>query len=108
MCGIIMLVINMIIDSVIQKEFQRNEKMILQYENVLNSLPRGSIICRKNEYFYLKYREGSKVHDKYIGKNGKAVDEMREKLSYRKHCEKMLATLKDEQKLIIKMMEVTA
>ena len=47
----------MLIQSVVQTEAARNEKMIQQYENLLSNLPRGSLICRKKEYYYLKYLE---------------------------------------------------
>ena len=59
----------MLIGSVIKNEAIRNEQMIAEYEKLLSDLPRGSIICRKNEYYYLKYRENGKVCDKYISVN---------------------------------------
>ena len=55
----------MLIDSVVQKEAVRNEQMILQYESLIEALPKGSIACRKNGYYYLRYRENGKLHDKY-------------------------------------------
>lgn len=58
----------MLIKSVIQNEAIRNEQMILEYEVLLSELPKSSLICRKNEYYYLKYREKGKVCEKYIGK----------------------------------------
>ena len=57
----------MLIDSVVQKEAVRNEQMILQYESLIEALPKGSIACRKNGYYYLRYRENGKLYDKYIG-----------------------------------------
>lgn len=104
MCGIITLVINMLIYSVIQNEAERNGRMIRQYEELITTLPRGSLICRKNEYYYLKYREGGKVCDKYIGKDPKVVSDIRSKLERRKHYEDMLASLKQEQKEIQKIL----
>lgn len=94
----------MLIGSVIKNEAIRNEQMIAEYEKLLSDLPRGSIICRKNEYYYLKYRENGKVCDKYIGKDPAAVSDVREKLEQRKHYEKMLSALKAEQKTISKIM----
>ena len=60
-CGIIAAVINMLIESVIQKEAQRNLQMIRQYEDLIAQLPKGSLICRKREYYYLKYRQDGKL-----------------------------------------------
>ncbi len=79
--------------------------MIRQYESLISDLPRGSLICRKNEYYYLKYREGGKVHDEYIGKDRKVVEEIKDKLELRKHYTQMLSALKQEQKAIRKILE---
>lgn len=79
--------------------------MIIQYETLLSNLPKGSIVCRKNEYFYLKYRENGKVCDKYLGKESSKVNEIREQLAQRKHCEEMLTALLQEKKAIQKILE---
>ena len=92
----------MLIRSVIQSEAERNEKMIRQYEQLICDLPRGSLICRKKEYYYLKYREGEKVRDEYIGKDPEVVANIRSKLEMRKHYMQMLSVLKQEQKAIQK------
>lgn len=95
----------MLIQSVVQNEANRNENMIRQYEALLDELPRGSLICRKQEYYYLKYREDGKVCDKYIGKDPKVVSDIRSKLELRKHYTEMLAALRQEQKAIQKILE---
>ena len=95
----------MLIHSVVQKEEERNKQMILEYERRILELPKGSIVCRKNEYYYLKYREGGKIHDKYIGKDITIVEEVRNKLVLRRHYVKMLSALKKEQKAIHKILE---
>ena len=74
----------MLIDSVVQREAVRNEQMILQYESLIGELPKGSITCRKNGYYYLRYREDGKLYDRYIGKGAEKVDAIREKLALRK------------------------
>ena len=79
--------------------------MIRQYEKLISALPKGSLICRKNEYFYLKYRKNGKVCDDYIGKDKEKVLKIREQLEQRKHYEKMLFALKQEQKVISKILE---
>jgi len=96
----------MIIDSVIRNEALRNNQMIEQYEKRIDGLPKGTLILRKNEYYYLKYRnQDGKVCDDYIGKESEKVADIREKLEQRKHYEKMLAALRQEQKTIQKILE---
>ena len=97
-------VIIMIIDSVVRNEALRNNEMIQQYENLISNLPKGSLICRKNEYYYLKYRKNGKLYDEYIGKNPEIVTKIKEQLAKRKHYEKMLSELRQEQKAIEKIM----
>ena len=95
----------MIINTVVKNEAARNNEMIRQYEKLISALPKGSLICRKNEYFYLKYRKNGKVCDDYIGKDKDRVLKIREQLEQRKHYEKMLSALKQEQKEISKILE---
>ncbi len=95
----------MIINSVVKNEALRNSEMIQQYEKLISELPKGSLICRKNEYFYLKYRKNGKVCDDYIGKDRERISQIKEQLEQRKHYEKMLSALKQEQKVINKILE---
>ena len=95
----------MIINSVIKNEAIRNKEMIAQYEKLLEALPKGSLILRKKEYYYLKYREDGKLHDDYIGKDPEKIAEIKDKLEQRSHYEKMLASLKKERKVIAKILE---
>ena len=95
----------MIINSVIKREALRNHQMIEQYEQLIAELPKGSLILRKNEYYYLKYRKDGKVCDEYIGKDPDVVSQIKEQLELRKHYEKMLLALRQEQKAITKIME---
>ena len=93
----------MIINSVIKNEAIRNREMIAQYEKLLEALPKGSLILRKKEYYYLKYREDGKLHDDYIGKDPEKIAKIKDKLEQRNHYEKMLASLKKERKVIAKI-----
>lgn len=95
----------MIINSVIKNELLRNEKMIKQYEDTIKDLPKGSLICRKKQYYYLKYRKDGKIHDDYIGKDPELIEKTKEQLKQRKHCEKMISELKQEQRVISKILE---
>ena len=92
-------------NNVIEKESLRNEEMIRQYEDLIASLPKGSLICRKKEYYYLKFREDGKLRDQYIGKDPEVISSVREQLEQRKHYVKMLSALKKEQKAIHKILE---
>ena len=105
MCGIIILGDGMIIKAVIEKESARNRHMIEEYERLIAQLPKGSLILRKNEYYYLKYRKDGRVHDEYIGKDPQKVADMQDKLEQRRHCEEMLASLRQEQKAINQILE---
>ena len=95
----------MLINIAVKNEAVRNEQMISEYEKLISALPKGSLICRKNEYYYLKYRENGKVCDKYIGKNMDLVEDIKEKIKLRKHYLDMLELLKEEQKTIHKVLE---
>ena len=95
----------MLINSVVKNEAVRNEQMIAEYEKRIAELPKGSLICRKKEYYYLKYRKDGKVCDEYIGKDPDVVSQIKEQLELRKHYEKMLLALRQEQKAITKIME---
>lgn len=99
------MVIIMLIEKIVKEEAYRNQRMIQQYEQLLTMLPRGSLICRKNEYYYLKYREGGKLFDVYVGKSGTEIEKLRDQLQHRKHCLDMLSMLRQEQKKIAKVLE---
>ena len=54
----------MMIESIVKKEAVRNQKMIEEYEAQIRDLPKGSLVCRKGEYYYLKYRKEQKELEK--------------------------------------------
>ena len=94
--------------EIIQEEAQRNLLMQKQYEVKINQLPKGQIIIKKvgnHEYYYLKYRDGKKTVTDYIGRDKKKIEDIRNQIDKRKHFEKMLAELKEENKLIQKVIE---
>lgn len=94
----------MLINTVLHNEAARNARMLEEYRCLLAQLPKGSLIYRK-DYYYLKYRENGKVCDKYIGKAGSTVDQLREQLNLRKHYSDMLNALEQEQRTIHKLLE---
>ena len=95
----------MLINTVIQRETDRNAQMNREYEALIADLPKGTLICRRNAYYYLKYRENGKVCEKYIGKDENAVSDVKHKLELRRHYTEMLSALKEEQKKINKILE---
>ena len=95
----------MLINTVIKNEAIRNKQMIEEYEKLIQNLPKGSLICRKKEYYYLKYRKDGKVCDDYIGKDPNVIANVNEQLERRKHYEKMLLALRKEEKTITKLLE---
>ena len=106
MFGIIYMGIGMsLVKSLIDKEFVRNQNMILAYEKELSILPKGSIktkIIGNKSYFYLNYRDGKKVISKYIGKEENASF-VKEQLERRHQIELMIKKLKQEQRQIKKL-----
>ena len=98
----------MLIRSVIQNEALRNERMIREYEALLAELPKGSLVCRRKEYYYLKYRENGKLNSikfRLYSHMARIREIFRNKLALRKHYAEMLSALKQEQKTIHKILE---
>ncbi len=94
----------MLITSIVKEEYERNQKMIDEYENLITELPKGTLVVRKG-YYYLKYREGEKVFDKYVGKDEGVILELKNKIALRKHCLEVLCKIKKENKAIQKILE---
>lgn len=95
----------MLIRSIIQNEYERNAQMISEYDALIDALPKGTLVCKKNGYYYLKYRDGDKVRDKYIGKDSTIVEQVRTQIALRKHYSDMMTALLREQKAIQNIME---
>lgn len=93
------------INIVLEKEKQRNENMRLMYEKRFLMLPKGSLFIRElkgKKYCYLKYRDGKNVVQKYVG-TIEQKENICAQIEERKHLEKLIEMLKEEQKLITKM-----
>lgn len=92
--------------QIIEKELERNEKMIKEYEVELSKLPKGKLTIKKinsRSYYYLKFREGEKIITKYVGKDNIDLTELYDQLDKRKHIEEMLKQLKSERKELEKV-----
>ena len=95
-----------IISTLLIKEKNRNEKMIIEYTRELDILPKGTIKEKKVKdkiYYYLLFREGDKVITKYLGKNEESLSLIKEQLERRKQLERMLQKLKEEKTQIKKL-----
>lgn len=95
-----------ILSTLLIKEENRNNNMILEYMNELETLPKGSIRPKKvngKTYYYLTFRDGSKVVSKYIGKNELDLTNIKEQLSRRKQVEEIIKKLKEEKIQIQKL-----
>ena len=53
-----------------------------------------------NNYYYLKYRQGNKVKNDYIGKDENAVEIIRQEIEKRKYLQAVLKRLKIEYRQI--------
>ena len=94
----------MIIDT-IQKEKRRIEYQLEKYRNVMNELPKGSLIKRNKNgliYYYMNSRINGKVVSKYIGKD---AGELPSQIEKRKHTESMIKLLEEELKIANKALE---
>ncbi|MBU0574546.1 MAG: hypothetical protein ABIJ26_06665 [Candidatus Margulisiibacteriota bacterium] len=70
----------------------------------LSSLPRGSVKSRKisgKTYYYLQFRKGKKVVQKYLGKA--APLELSKQLKERRNLEEQLKKVKDSAKMLKKI-----
>ena len=95
-----------LLSKIILEESQRNSLMQQEYMSKIVQLPKGTIVRKKvgnHEYYYLKYRNGKKTVTDYIGRDQKKVDEVMTQIDKRKHYENMLSELKEESKLIDKI-----
>ena len=92
-----------VIYNMLVEEKQRNLEMQRTYIQEIESLPKGSIM-KKNDlgkiYYYLKYRQGKKVKNDYIGKSEERVAEIRRDIEKRKYLQDVLKRLKLEYRQI--------
>ena len=89
-----------ILEGVLIEESKRVERNISNYQNMLNSLPRGSIFIRKmgnSSFAYRKYKENGRVISIYLGnvKEAKVRQEIELSNDY-KRIRKNIAVAKNE------------
>ena len=95
-----------LLKPVFQDELDRTTPMIQRYESELETLPKGSVFKRKignQEYFYMSYRDGSKVISKFLD-NAKDFqpDELKSKLNRRKELSALLKKMNADKKALEK------
>lgn len=78
-----------LIAETVQKEKQRIEYMLNEYQNRLITLPKGTLsksTCGDKVYYYLKYRDGKKIVSQYISADD--YEKVQGEILERKHVEK--------------------
>ena len=95
-----------VVFGVLQDELERNRRMQIRYRKEIDQLPKGSLFQRKireHQYFYLNYRDKSKVVSKYLGKlDPVKVEDLKKSIADRKRYEDLLRKLRNEEKFIAK------
>lgn len=96
---------NLILSTVLGEK-QRIEYMLQKYTASLAELPKGSIsekTVNEKTYYYLKYRDGKKVVSRYVGRH--EIESLRQQIDRRKHIEKMIKSLQEENALADRILE---
>lgn len=96
-----------IVYDVLAEEYARLLKQKKFYSEELSKLPKGTVQEREirgGTYHYLKFRDGVKVKSIYI--KDEELDTLKSRLKERKRLEKILKSLKDDEKLLRKVVKV--
>ncbi len=98
-----------ILNSVLNEELDRLNKLKKNYEKQIAKLPKGSLIRKNikgNIYYYLNYRQEKKKIFKYIGKlSRKELENLLDKIEKRKKLEKLNKQVKKDIKKLEKMIK---
>jgi len=98
-----------ILNSVLNEELDRLNKLKKNYEKQIAKLPKGSLIRKNikgNIYYYLNYRQEKKKIFKYIGKLArKKVENLLDKIEERRKLEKLNKQVKKDIKKLEKMIK---
>jgi len=96
----------MFIKDMLNEELQNSVQIRKDYELALAKLPRGSLVRKViggREYFYLAFRNGSKVQFNYLGKlDQAAVDKYDQAKVFRAKYRKKLSEVDQQIKFIRK------
>ena len=86
-----------VIFGMLQEEKQRNLEMQETYMQEIEALRKGSIMTKNvsgHNYYYLRYRQGNKVKNDYIGKDESVVEDVKREIEKRKYLHDVLKRLK--------------
>ena len=92
-----------VIFGMLQEEKQRNLEMQEAYKKEIQALRKGSIMMKRvsgHSYYYLRYRQGNKVKNDYIGKDENVVEEIKREIEKRKYLQGVLKRLQLEYQQI--------
>lgn len=92
--------------KMILEELQRNFLMQQQYKDKITQLPKGTVVSKQvgnHEYYYLKYRDGKRTITDYIGRDKHKIENAKRQVEKKRHFKKMLAGLREENRLIQKV-----
>lgn len=96
----------MFIKDMLNEELQNSVQIRKDYERALKDLPKGALVRKVvggHEYFYLAFRDGSKVRFDYMGKLDKdEVSKYEEAKKYRARYRKKLSEVDRQIKFIRK------
>jgi len=98
-----------ILNSVLNEELDRLNKLKKNYEKQIAKLPKGCLIKKNikgNIYYYLNYRQEKKKIFEYIGKlAGKELKNLSDKIEERRKLEKLNKQVKKDIKKLEKMIK---
>ena len=92
-----------VIFGMLQEEKQRNLEMQETYKQEVEALRKGSIMIKNvsgHNYYYLRYRQGNKVKNDYIGKDENVVEDVKQEIEKRKYLQGVLKRLQLEYRQI--------
>jgi len=95
-----------LVHDVLAEEYERLVKQEKFYSEEISKLPKGSILEREisgGKYYYLKFREGKNVRSVYI--KDEDLDSVKAKIKERKRLEKILKSLKEDEKILRKVVK---
>jgi len=96
------------ISTTIKRETSKMSILLDLYMEQLAMLPKGSIRTKERggkQYFYLSYRDGSRVVTDYIGNDQTKLAALKEQLEQRKHIETVIKGLNKELHFANKVLE---
>ncbi|MCD4784103.1 MAG: hypothetical protein K8T10_09805 [Candidatus Eremiobacteraeota bacterium] len=101
-----------LIKSVLQEELESSLETQKYYQKEISKLPRGSLSKKKTggkAYYYLSYKEGSKVKTDYLGKlSDEKIKDYQDRINKRRHYQSQLRKVTKKIKYLRKVLNVKA